>query len=163
MEKISQILSVINIFKDFEINEILQSLRTYEIKHDEKSDLNILLEFSNGINLNYIDRINNFNQKNVGIRIIFNFNFNYFDKNWIQIYLSDYLQFVDDSFLKKSLNRQDFEIQDNNLKIDYITDSEMNLWESHKHKIIQFIFDKYGFKIKDFLYFEWHFCDDVSQ
>lgn len=152
MEKINQILSVINIFKDFEINEIIQSLKTYDIKHDENNDLNILLEFSNGINLNYIDKINNFNLKNVGIKIIFNFNFNSLEKNWIQIYLSDYLQFVNDSFLKKSLNRQNFEIKDDNLKIDYITDGEKSLWEDHKHKIIKFIFDKYGFEIKNFLF-----------
>lgn len=153
MEKISKILSTINIFNQSEIKEILSCLNNYNHYFNNDNLLIIDLYFNDGFNYELINKIYDFNISQNNICIKLNFDFTKLNYDWLQIFFSQYIQKTNNELLKKSLNRQTLKINKNNdLILHYITDQELLLWQENEKNLKEFILNNFSFNINNFIY-----------
>ena len=153
MEKINKILSLINVFNEQDISNIVSCVFKHETHFDNDKNIVINLHMNKGVEIAIIEKIHNFNNSQNAIKINLKFDFSKIEPEWLKIYLFDFVQKTKSELLKKSLNRQSCLFNDNNnLVIDFITDNELDMWKKHETLLIEYVNQKFGYVLKEFEY-----------
>lgn len=154
MNKLHNILSILDFLNKDEIDEIISKSNNYEIIQNET--LLILIQLKIGLRLPIIYKINEFNKKQSKFIVKSSINLENLDISSLNSYISEFLKNSNTTFISKSWVYTDVEISNNDLIIKYHNDLQLKEWIDIKYNIIDFFNNILFIKINDiqFIYDE---------
>lgn len=135
MEKLNNILGVLNFLSFDDINEITSCTASYEVEKAQKLIINLCLK--KGLTLSTIHKIHKFNNESEKFNIFLKIDLSTLDKSILAIYINH--------FLKKNPNLLKvwpliaFSTNENSLEIKYHSDIQYKDWESIKDELLIFL------------------------
>lgn len=136
MNKLHDILSILDFLNNEELDEVIFKSNNYEIIQNDT--LLILINLKIGLRLSIIYKINEFNKKQSKFTIKCKISLENLDITSLNSYISEFLKNANTTFISKSWIYTDIEINNNDLFIKYHNDLQLKEWIDIKHNILNF-------------------------